>query len=230
MTWNGDKYPGDVSKFLAMSNSPGLKHIQLIIWLNVSTQAFSKTCSDNVTCKMKHKDIIWERDISLSLSIPPAGKKLCISVYWKTWIESLRGYIHLENIHMYIALSHTHAHRLYITIWYPGALSKWRQFSGNSPIAVIKHYRHATGKLHECIIKPCNEQTRIFFVSAGLKVITVKYFPDELEVNDNERAVGPRGRLCNSHMYTAELSSPSKQQQHTTLRSRGCLFDQGYES
>lgn len=52
-----------------------------------------------------------------------------------------------------------------------------------------------------------------------------------MEVNDKERAIGPRVRLCNSHKYTAELSSPSKQQHaHTTLCSRGCMFDQGYDS
>ena len=62
-----------------------------------------------------------------------------------------------------------------------------------------------------------NQQQIHIFCVAALKVITVKYFPNELEVNDNEGAVGPRVRLCNSQKYTEELSSPSREQPHNAV-------------
>lgn len=59
--------------------------------------------------------------------------------------------------------------------------------------------------------------------------MAIKYFFDEVDANDKEREARPV-RLCNSHEYTNELSSPSWQAHMHNAAFKGRMFDQGCDS
>lgn len=58
----------------------------------------------------------------LSLSLSFCQKEVMRNGLLENLTQSVRGFTHLENIH--IQSSHTHTNRLYTTIWCPAALTK----------------------------------------------------------------------------------------------------------
>lgn len=130
-----------------------LIYSELINQQIISSQVFSNTWTDNVT----------QDTISYHFLCPPplAGRSYALGFTER--LDSASQRLHTSGKHTYVHSSHTHTHRPYITIWCPSALSKWRQFSGNSQVAVIKHYRHAIGEVYECVWRSALFNKSIFF-------------------------------------------------------------------